>query len=95
MKVLTPEQKTTYENMRRTALAELEALDQEIAAELSKIKKRLLELQQDKKAVKQILDGASARLGMSIPPALAEISLSDLGRGGDTDVTVKEPRAVS
>lgn len=93
--MLTPEQKANYEKMRQTALAELEGLDREIAAELSKIKKRLLELQDDKKAVKQILDGASARLGMSSPPALKEINLSDLGGQVDPRATPTRPVTVS
>ena len=77
--MLTPEQKASYEQIRQTALAELEALDREIASELSLVKRRLLELQESKKAVKQILDGASIMLGTSAP-ALREISLSDLNR---------------
>jgi hypothetical protein len=80
LNVLTTEQKTNYENIRKTALAELEVLDREIATELTKIKKRLLELQDDKKAVKQILDGASARLGYGSSAPFKEITLSDLSR---------------
>ena len=78
--MLTIEQKTDYENMRKTALAELEALEREIATELTRIKKRLLDLQEDKKAVKQILDGASARLGLGSSTPFKEISLADLSR---------------
>ena len=78
--MLTIDQKTNYENIRKTALAELEALDREIATELTKIKKRLLELQEDKKAVKQIVDGASARLGYGSSAPFKEITLSDLSR---------------
>lgn len=80
MSVLTAEQKASYEQIRTTAVAELHALDQAIAAELTRVKKRLLELQEDRKAVKQILDGASARLGVASSPAVAEINLSDLSR---------------
>ena len=78
--MLTNEQKTNYENIRNTALAELEALDREIAAELTKVRKRLLDLQEDKKSVKQILDGASARLGLGSSAPFKEISLADLSR---------------
>jgi hypothetical protein len=60
------------------AQEELEAVDRDIAMEVGRIKKRLLELQEDKKAVKQIFDGASARLGLDLSPPLREISLSDL-----------------
>ena len=78
--MLTIEQKTNYENIRKTALAELEVLDREIATELNKIKKRLLDLQEDKKAVKQIFDGASARLGYGSSAPFKEITLADLSR---------------
>ncbi len=80
MSVLTAEQKKSYEQIRATAVSELQPLDQAIAAELAKVKKRLLELQEDRKAVKQILDGASARLGIPSSPDPAEITLSDLSR---------------
>ena len=71
--------------MRYTALADLEAIDDEMTSELARVKKRLLELQDDKKAVKQILDGVSARLGMPLLPPLKDLNLKDIGRiGGAT-----------
>lgn len=81
--LLTEDQKTYYESVRRTALEELEALDRSIATELSRIKTRLLEIQEEKKAVKQILDGASIRLGLEVSPPVREINLSDLKRPVD------------
>jgi hypothetical protein len=78
--VLTADQRAQYEKTRQTALSELEDLEREIAAEVARVKKRLLELQEDKKAVKLILDGVSARLGISSVPPLKEINLSDLSR---------------
>jgi hypothetical protein len=75
--VLTPEQKAHYESVRQIAQDEMDACDREIATELGRIKKRLLELQDDKKAIKQVLDGASARLGLEPSPPLREINLSD------------------
>ena len=80
--MLTADQKMQYQGMRQTALADLEAIDDEIASELARVKKRLLELQEDKKAVKQILDGVSARLGMPALPPLKDLNLTDLGRQG-------------
>ncbi|MCA1586618.1 MAG: hypothetical protein LC791_18220 [Acidobacteria bacterium] len=77
--MLTGDQKAKYEQIRQTAVVELEQLDREIEAELNKVKTRLLELQEDKKAVKQILDGACARLGTPSSGPLKDISLSDLG----------------
>ena len=61
--MLSPEQKAQYESIRQTALVDLESIEEDIAAELAKVKKRLLELQEEKKAVKQVLDGAAAGLG--------------------------------
>jgi hypothetical protein len=67
--------------MRQTALAEFEAIDREIENELVRVKKRLLELQEEKKAVKQILDGASARLGTStVVSQVNDINMSELTR---------------
>jgi hypothetical protein len=78
--VLTADQRANYEKTRQTALSELEDLEREIAAEVARVKRRLLELQEDKKAVKLIVDGVSARLGISSVPPLKEINLSDLSR---------------
>jgi hypothetical protein len=78
--VLSTDQKSKYEQIRQTALAELETLDRDIESALGAVKKRLLELQEAKKAVKQILDGASSRLGTTSPPPFKEISLSELNR---------------
>lgn len=86
--MLTAEQRASYEQIRQTALAELTALDQEITSELTRIKKRLLELQEDKRAVKQIVDGASARLGLGSSPPFKEITLADLNR---SNVSTSEP----
>jgi hypothetical protein len=80
--VLNADRKTEYERLRQTALADLEAIDDEIASELARIKKRLLELQEEKKALKQILDGVAARLGLPPQPPLKDLNLTDLGRLG-------------
>ena len=76
--MLTAEQKAHYESVRQIAQDEMDACDREIALELGRIKARLLELQEDKKAVKQVFDGASARLGLELSPPLREINLADL-----------------
>lgn len=87
--MLTPEQKVKYEQIRQTALADLVEIDRQIEAELAAAKKRLLELQEGKKAVKQILDGAAARLGISATAAAAaapspkEFSLAELDRDSE------------
>src|ERR1044072_4050545 len=88
--MLSSDQKKQYEAMRYTALADLEAIDEEITSELARVKKRLLELQNDKKAVKQILDGVSARLGMPPLPPITDLNLTDIGRLG---IAMKETPA--
>jgi hypothetical protein len=76
--VLTAEQKAHYEGVRKVAQEEMDACDHEIATELNRVKKRLLDLQEEKKAVKLVFDGASARLGLELSPPLREINLADL-----------------
>lgn len=76
--MLTQEQKQRFEQTRQMAKDELEALDREISAELAKVKDKLLELQQAKKAVKQIYDGACARMGIKSVMEMADVNLTDL-----------------
>ena len=78
--MLTQDQKARYEQIRQTAISELQDLDRQIETELSAVKKRLLELQEGKKAVKQILDGASARLGTSPGVTIKDLNLNELTR---------------
>ena len=75
---MTEEQKHKYEATRQMAKEELQELDREISAELAKVKDRLLELQQAKKAVKQIHDGACARMGIKSVLEVTDLNLSDL-----------------
>jgi len=77
--VLTQDQKAKYEQIRQTALSELQSLDRDIETELANVKKRLLELQEAKKSVKLILDGASARLGTS-SVSIKDLNLTELSR---------------
>lgn len=77
--MLTQDQKAKYEQIRQTALSELQSLDRDIETELANVKKRLLELQEAKKSVKLILDGASARLGTS-SVAIKDLNLTELSR---------------
>jgi len=76
--MLTAEQRKKYEQTRQMAKEELEALDREISEELAKVKDRLLELQQAKKAVKQIYDGACARIGVKSVLEVSDLNLTDL-----------------
>lgn len=76
--MLTEQQKHKFETMRQMAKEELEELDKEISTELAKVKDRLLELQQAKKAVKQIYDGACARMGVKSVLEVSDLNLTDL-----------------
>ncbi len=76
--MLTEQQKHKFEQTRQMAKDELEQLDQEISAELAKVKDKLLELQQAKKAVKQIYDGACARMGVKSVLEMTDLNLTDL-----------------
>ncbi len=76
--MLSDQQKHKYEVTRQMAKEELEQLDKEISAELAKVKDKLLELQQAKKAVKQIYDGACARMGIKSVLEMTEVNLTDL-----------------
>jgi ribosomal protein L11 len=76
--MLTEQQKQKYEVTRQMAKEELESLDKEISAELAKVKDKLLELQQAKRAVKQIYDGACSRMGVKSNLEMTDLNLSDL-----------------
>jgi len=67
---LTEEQKAFYENTLSVTKNEIEELDGQIEEELAKVKDRLAELQNAKKAALQMHDAACLRLG--VPNDLAE-----------------------
>jgi flagellar biosynthesis chaperone FliJ len=76
--MLTDGQRQKYESIRQTAKEELEQLDREIMAELTEVKEKLKELQQARRAVKQIYDGACTRLGINSVIEIKDFSLADL-----------------
>jgi signal-transduction protein with cAMP-binding, CBS, and nucleotidyltransferase domain len=76
--MLTDQQRQKYELARQMAEEELENLDKEINAELARTKERLLELQQAKKAVKLIYDGACARMDVKSVIEMKEFNIKDL-----------------
>jgi ribosomal protein L11 len=76
--MLTDQQKQKFEMARQMAKEELDQLDREINAEVARVKERLLELQQAKKAVKQIYDGACARMGVKSVIEMKDFSITDL-----------------
>jgi hypothetical protein len=61
---LTEQQRRFYENARDVTKQEMEQLDHEIEEELAKVKDRLAELQNAKKASRQLYDAACLRLGI-------------------------------
>ncbi len=67
---LTDEHRKFYEQSLEVTKKEVEELDQQIAAELAKVKDRLTELQKAKKATLQMYAAACARLG--VPNDLAD-----------------------
>jgi len=76
--MLTEQQKQKFETARQMAKEELDQLDREMSAELARAKEKLLELQQAKKAVKQIYDGACNRLGVKSAIEMRDFNLADL-----------------
>jgi hypothetical protein len=78
--VLTEDQKLKYENTRQMAKSELDQIERDIENELARVKEKLLELQQAKKAVKQIYDGCCIRLGLRSTLEMKEINFSEIGR---------------
>lgn len=67
---LSDEQRKFYENTLTVTKQEIEELDRQIEAVLAEVKDRLAELQNDKKAARQMYDAACLRLG--IPNDLEE-----------------------
>jgi len=66
---LTEQQRKFYENTLQVTKAEMEDLDRLIEEELAKVRDRLAELQNAKKASRQMYDAACIRLG--VPSDLA------------------------
>ena len=65
MAVLTDQQRKFYENTLAVTRQEMEELDRSIEEELAKVKDRLAELQNAKKASRQMYDAACLRLGIA------------------------------
>jgi hypothetical protein len=62
---LNEQQKRFYENTLAVTRQEIAELDRLIEAELAKVKERLAELQNGKKAARQMYDAACLRLGIA------------------------------
>lgn len=61
---LTDQQRSFYENTLTVTKTEIEELDRQIEEELAKVRDRLAELQNAKKAARQMYDAACLRLGL-------------------------------
>lgn len=62
--MLSEQQKKFYENTLAVTKQEITELDGQIEAELAKVKERLADLQNAKKAARQMYDAACQRLGV-------------------------------
>lgn len=61
---LNDQQKKFYENTLKVTRDEISDLDRQIEEELAKVKERLAQLQNAKKAARQMYDAACLRLGI-------------------------------
>lgn len=64
MSTLNDQQKKFYENTLAVTKQEISDLDRQIEEELAKVKERLAQLQNAKKAARQMYDAACLRLGI-------------------------------
>ena len=76
---LNEQQRKFYENTLTVTRSEIEDLDRQIEEELAKVKDRLAELQNAKKAARQMYDAACLRLGV---PNDLEAAEDDGAAGG-------------
>ena len=65
MSTLNDQQKKFYENTLAVTKQEITDLDRQIEEELAKVKERLAQLQNAKKAARQMYDAACLRLGVA------------------------------
>jgi len=61
---LSKDQQAFYQKTMEWTRKEIADIDTQIEEELARVKERLAELQNAKKAARQIYDGATARLGV-------------------------------
>ncbi|MGA2260782.1 MAG: hypothetical protein ABSH28_05030 [Acidobacteriota bacterium] len=80
--MLTEERKRRYEEVLALAQEELDQLDKELAAEIARSKERIRDLQEAKRSVKQIYDGAAARLGIKNDFEMRAIEVVEIEKHG-------------
>ena len=76
--MLTEEQRRRYEDLLGMARKEMESLDKELVAEVARAKKALQELQEAKRAVRLIYEGACARLGVPGDMKIQSVDFPDI-----------------
>ncbi|MCK4764995.1 MAG: hypothetical protein KAW12_22540 [Candidatus Aminicenantes bacterium] len=64
MEKLTAESKAFYENTLKESKKQVEIIDAKIEEELARVKETINSFQEQKKAVRQIYDGAARILGL-------------------------------
>jgi FtsZ-binding cell division protein ZapB len=85
---MTIDHNTRYETMKKMAMEELERLDKELSEEVIRAKRKIEELQKEKKVVKQIYDDACSLLGVK-----SIVEIKDYGLG-DIENRAQEPGIV-
>lgn len=63
---LTKEQEEIYKRAMEDAKRQLKNVDDQIERELQKVKEKLAELQESKKSIKMIYEGAAKLLGLEV-----------------------------
>jgi hypothetical protein len=69
---------TSYETMKKLAMEELDRLDKELNEEVIRAKRKIEELQREKKVVKQIYDYACTLLGVNSVVEIKEYALDNI-----------------
>ncbi len=80
--MLTEDRRLKYETMKEMAADEIERFDKELAEEVLRAKQRIEELQQSKKAAKQIYDAACTVLGVKSVIEMKEYRIGDMEKQG-------------
>ena len=74
------EHKSKYETLKQMAKDQLDSLDKELNEEIIRAKKRIEELQKEKKVVKQIYDDACILLGVKSVVEMKDYGLGDMDK---------------
>jgi len=72
------EHKSKYETLKQMAKDQLDSLDKELNEEIIRAKKRIEELQKEKKVVKQIYDDACILLGVKSVVEMKDYELEEI-----------------